>query len=151
MTDPKELEALEAKIEELTQLKDKLEEEILLLMDKVEEEQKVVEEKRRQVEGLGKKVKDLEEHFRMDTERLTKQLEDLRARREQLRAAIDGKLLSDYERLKEKLGGVAMVAVEDGTCTGCRMAVPRDMIDAIRAGDRIVRCENCHRILWIPD
>ncbi len=151
VTDPKELAALEQKIEELTALKDKLEEEILLLMDVVEEEESQVEQLRQRVQRMKEQVEDKKAHHRMETERLQREIADLQAQREELVGKIDATLLRTYEQLKQKLGGVAVAAVVNYTCSACHTAVPRDVADRIPNSEVPIRCENCHRILWRPD
>lgn len=151
VSDPKELSALERKIEELTTLIGKLEEEILVLMDQVEEEEAQVDRLRKRVEQLRTRVRDTEEHYRMDKERLQSEISQLQTRREELAEKIDGQLLRMYEQLRQRLGGVAVAAVVDYTCSVCHTAVPRDTVDRIASADMPIRCESCHRILWRPE
>jgi hypothetical protein len=70
-------------------------------------------------------------------------------------AAVDGVpagLLTTYERLRARLGGVA-VAVLDGTrCSGCHLTIPATELDALRhaAPGAVVQHEECGRILVPP-
>lgn len=149
VSDPKELAALERKIEELTQLKSKLEDEILALMDSVEEQRAGVAALRDEVERLHARAADVEEHYRMERARLEREIEELQARRTDLAAQVPPQLLAMYEQLRQRLGGVAVAAVVDGKCNACHNAVPRDMIDRIPRSDVPIRCETCRRILWV--
>lgn len=149
VSDPKELAALERKIAELTALKGKLEEEILRLMDQVEEEEQSVAGLADQVQRLRATLEDREAHYKMDTERLTREIEELGARRTDLVAQLDPSLLKTYDQLRQRLGGIAVAAVVDYTCQACHTAVPRDQADRIGKSATPIRCESCHRILWL--
>ncbi|MCX7597364.1 MAG: hypothetical protein N2512_00660 [Armatimonadetes bacterium] len=149
VSDPKELAALERKIEELTQLKSKLEDEILALMDSVEEQRASVVALREEVERLRARAADVEEHYRMERTRLEQEIQELQARRTELAAQAPPQLLAMYEQLRQRLGGVAVAGVVDGRCNACHNAVPRDMIDRIPRSEMPIRCETCRRILWV--
>ncbi|MBC7287566.1 MAG: hypothetical protein H5T86_05875 [Armatimonadetes bacterium] len=149
VTDPKKLAALERKIEELTQLKGKLEEEILLLMDEVEEEATAVEQMQGRVEQLRQRVQEIEQQYAADQQRLNDEITALAAEREEIARQVEPGLLRVYEQLRGKLGGVAVAAIENGMCSACHTAVPRDIDAKIAHSSVPVRCENCHRILWI--
>ncbi len=149
ISDPKQLSALERKIEELTVLKGKLEEQILVLMDQVEEEAAQVEELERQVALLRERAEDIEKHYEMDRSRLEGEIEQLQQRREELVGKIEPTLLRMYEQLRSRHRGVAVAAVEDGKCSACHTAVPRDIEAKLLHASVPVRCENCQRILWI--
>lgn len=149
VSDPKELAALERKIEELTQLKSKLEDEILALMDAVEEQRAGVAALREQVERLRARASDVEDHYRMTRARLESEIEELQAKRAELAARVPPQLLASYEQLRQRLGGVAVAAVVDGKCNACHNAVPRDVVERIPRTDVPIRCETCHRILWV--
>jgi predicted nucleic acid-binding Zn-ribbon protein len=149
VSDPKELASLERKIEELTVLIGKLEEEILVLMDRVEEEEEEVKRLADRVERLRSQAEDTEAHYKMETETLQREIEELEARRIELVGQIDPSLVQIYETLREKLGGVAVAGVVEYTCTACHTAVPRDQAERIPFSQSPIRCENCKRILWL--
>ncbi len=150
VSDPKELRALEMKIEELTSLKGKLEEELLLLMDRAEEEEQAVQKAEDVVRRLRAHAEDVEAHFSMETKRLKQEIADLEEQRKNLLPQISSERLKMYDTLRERLGGVAVAAVVDFTCTACHTAVPRDQAERILTSTTPIRCENCKRILWIP-
>ncbi len=149
VSDPKELAALERKIAELTALKGKLEEQILGLMDQVEEEEQAVAALADQVQRLRATAEDREAHYKMDTERLTREIQELGARRTELVAQLDPSLLKTYDQLRDRLGGVAVAGVVAYTCQACHTAVPRDQADRIGKSATPIRCESCRRILWL--
>ena len=79
------------------------------------------------------------------------------AREEAARAAaassVSAELLSEYERLRTRLGGIGAARLEHGTCMGCRMKLPATELDRIKhqPPDALVHCDQCGRILVRPD
>jgi predicted nucleic acid-binding Zn-ribbon protein len=69
-----------------------------------------------------------------------------------LAAALPADLLATYERLRARLGGVAVATLEGNRCGGCHLTLPATELDALRRApaDAIVRHEECGRILVRP-
>ena len=66
---------------------------------------------------------------------------------------VSAELLSEYERLRTRLGGIGAARLEHGTCMGCRMKLPATELDRIKhqPPDALVHCDQCGRILVRPD
>jgi predicted nucleic acid-binding Zn-ribbon protein len=64
-------------------------------------------------------------------------------------ATVPDDLLAEYERLRDRLGGIGAARLEHGTCMGCRMKLPATEIDRIKhqSPDELVHCDQCGRIL----
>lgn len=151
VTDPKQLRALQQKIAELERTKGRLEEEMLVLLDEGEEAQKAVDAQREAARALLKQLNELRERSSGQTERLRAEIEQLEARREELAAQVSESMLKQYEQLREKLGGVAVSAVKEGSCSQCHLSVPSTYAPRLRAREQVVKCENCRRILYLPE
>ena len=80
-----------------------------------------------------------------DLEQATSVLAEVSLRRRQLAALIEQPVLTVYQDLK-RTRGKAVVAVERGICTGCRIAQSVTDLQKIRSG-QLVRCGSCGRIL----
>ncbi len=150
ISDPKQLAALEKKIEELGRQKARLEEEMLELMEQLDQSQATIGKQQAAVEELDKRVTALRERHGTESRRLKRELDDLLAQREQLAASTDEAFLKQYESLREKVGGIAVAAVHKGSCQGCKVSLPSTYAQRLRAGDQLVRCESCRRILYLP-
>ena len=101
-----------------------------------------------------------------EQERLTSAVEDAERRRSDALAAIDSdaeyaqqqratvaphvsdELLALYDKLRAQLGGVAVVAIKQRRCDGCRLDLSATVVGRVRAAeeDEILRCEECRRI-----
>ena len=58
-------------------------------------------------------------------------------------------LLSLYEQLRARLGGIGAARLVKGSCTGCHLALPATEVDRIKREppDAVIRCDQCGRIL----
>jgi predicted nucleic acid-binding Zn-ribbon protein len=66
--------------------------------------------------------------------------------------AADGlptELVTEYERLRKRLGGVGAARLVNGSCSGCHLALPATELERIRRAplDNLLTCEQCGRIL----
>ena len=79
------------------------------------------------------------------------QIAELEADREKLAEEIPGDVLPLYSRLLVSKSGVALSPVTpEGQCGGCHMKLVASTLIKARAGQEIVQCENCARIL-VPE
>lgn len=73
------------------------------------------------------------------------------AARPPLAGEVEPPLLATYDRLAERLGGVAVARVIHGTCDGCRLSLSATELDQLRrGGSGRLHCEQCGRILVLP-
>ena len=63
--------------------------------------------------------------------------------------AVPPDLVSQYERLRTKLGGIGAARLVGNTCGGCHLALPATELDRIRhqPDDAVTLCDQCGRIL----
>jgi predicted nucleic acid-binding Zn-ribbon protein len=83
-------------------------------------------------------------------ENLLARQQELEAGRPPLTEGVDEDLLDRYNRLFKSKGGIALVTVEHGVCTGCHMQVNTQTILEVRAEKEIIGCPQCGRILYEP-
>ncbi len=79
--------------------------------------------------------------------RLGADIERDRARRQTLIDTVDQELRRRYETILSRRGGLAVVAVRDGTCQGCRMRIPPQLYNQIQRNDQVILCPSCQRML----
>lgn len=151
VSDPKELSALERKIAELERNMHRHEDMILELLEEIDELEAKVEAQRQKTEAQREKHEKIVANYEETTAQARKEMEELQARREELVAELPPQLLSPYENLLKREEGVAVSALRDGTCAECNVAVPRARWPMIERGTTIVKCENCRRILVVPE
>ena len=66
----------------------------------------------------------------------------------ELAALYDPALIAAYESVRRARGGQGAALIDRrGLCQGCRLVRPSAELSRARAGDQIVRCGGCSRIL----
>jgi hypothetical protein len=127
----------EDKILELFDQADKVKNEVEQEKIRLKEEERIFLEQKKEIEDRIKEIDD--------------RLAQLGAQRKQVMPDIDPKILTQYERILLNRDGLAIVGVKDNSCQGCNMFVPPQVINLIKMYERIITCEICNRILYIPD
>lgn len=97
------------------------------------------EEAEREKARLEQKQKAIEESLR-----------GTRSEREHLAADIDGSLLSQYDRIRTRKGGLAMAGLNDESCGACHMMLPPQVVNEV-IGGAVKTCPSCHRLLYWLD
>lgn len=79
------------------------------------------------------------------------EIEELARRREGAAGRVPESLLRQYERLRSKLGGVAVARLVGNHCDGCHLTLPATELDRIRhlPPGELVSCDQCGRILVV--
>ena len=69
--------------------------------------------------------------------------------RQSASASIPPDLLQQYDRLRERLGGVGAAPLVGGSCGGCHLSLPATELDRVKKmpPDAVIHCEQCGRIL----
>lgn len=78
-----------------------------------------------------------------DTKR---EAEELRKKIAALESGIPDAIKREFYQLHKQRNGVAIVKVNDGTCTGCRVKIRPQVVQQIKRGE-LGRCEGCRRLL----
>jgi predicted nucleic acid-binding Zn-ribbon protein len=139
--------ALQKEIDLAKQKKDKLEEEILGLLDRIESAIKTSKDAlavgEKDVSLVAGEVKEREAQI----ERLKKELEERAGGRNEVAGKLPGELVRRYEQIRSRRG-VALAAVKDGTCQGCHMKLNSQNLLEVKKGKDVVVCDGCSRILF---
>ena len=147
----KEYQALLKEIETIKNENDRTEEDVIMLMEKVEElhrdsETTSVDLEKRQVE-IEKEIAGLEKEIAS----IGKNISKLTKERNNLLAVVNESLRTAYEMLREKRAGVAVVNVKDGVCLGCYMNIPPQFFIEVTRNSQVNRCPSCSRIFYFAD
>jgi uncharacterized protein len=144
----KEYQALLKEIEAARQANDKAEEEILVLMDKIEELKKDHEAvaallKKREAE-VGKEKDKLNKVL----ESVDKTIRELRVQRDNLLSVVSDSLKETYTTLIVKRSGLAVVNLKNGVCQGCYMNIPPQLFIEATKNRQLILCPSCNRIFY---
>ncbi|MBC8175168.1 MAG: hypothetical protein H8E82_05900 [Candidatus Marinimicrobia bacterium] len=123
---------------ELSEEKDRIEEELKIDTLKLEE---ISEELAIQKEMLEKTIASTD-----------KEKQEFMSQRETIIPNIEPRYLSIYNRVRQARDGLAVVNVVNRVCGGCHARLTSQMISEIRSGTIVHTCPACRRFLyWDPD
>jgi predicted nucleic acid-binding Zn-ribbon protein len=146
---PKELMTLQEEVEYLNKRINEKEDSALELMSEVESTHKRTDKMKQQVEELEKRWHERETALLAERSELETQLADAKRRREASVAAIDRAELDLYEYLRVGRRKPTVAKVEQGRCQGCRITLPVNKLQQVRARRSLVQCDSCERILFL--
>ena len=149
---PKELASMQEEVTLLDRHTRGMEDAILALMQEVEDLQGQVQTLTDEVIAARAALAQHESAFARDQVALEAALAALRQEREEVAAAIDADLLRRYDRIRDRMGDVAVAAVRKGICEGCHVAIPEGRVRRLQEEeDLLLTCERCGRILVLSD
>ena len=145
----KEYQAHLFEIELARKKKDSIEENVLDMMERVEQNEQAVkeaEEQAKEAQNVFDAEKSrLENHFA----NLANELADLERQQTTLAELVDKPLLTRYNRLKIMRKGFAVAQLREGACGGCQLQLPPQLVAEVKRGDELMDCSYCHRILYM--
>ncbi len=142
--------ALINEIEAAKKTKTLLEDDVLVLMEKIETLQK--EAKAAEVEAQ-KVQAELDGQLRaLDAEEIVfkAQVETKKADRDVFAGALPAEARDRYEAIQRgRPGYVAVVPINQMVCGGCRTGLTPHLVNQVMKGKEIITCDGCSRILYI--
>jgi predicted nucleic acid-binding Zn-ribbon protein len=88
------------------------------------------------------------EHARKQTAEDEKQLAELSAQRDQLRAGISDDTLRHYDRVLQRRGSGIAAMHDNEMCSACRVILRPQVYQDVMKGEVILACDSCQRILY---
>lgn len=127
------------------------EESVIEILDLVEQEKGKITA---QQEKVSQKVADLKakiQNYQKEAKEIGEKINSLGNKRQQHTLGLEQKTLNYYQDLLKKRDGLAIVPVAGNNCGACHMALTHQKINEIKMYDKLVLCETCVRILYIPE
>jgi hypothetical protein len=115
-----------------------------------------------EIETVSKELASRKEILPLETEQHEERLKDWRVTQRgmndelanaeeeisRLAAAMHPRDRTEFSRLIEKKGGLAIVLVIGGSCSACHVKIRPAALQALKAGREIIYCDSCKRILY---
>jgi uncharacterized protein len=147
----KELQALTHEVESLKETNQRLEGEVLASMEGADARTARIKEL---TDAIAKGRVDLnaaEKEIADEVEELKGNIAKTRKAREKIAENVEPSLLSRYQMIFSRRGGVAVALAKGGTCQGCRMRLPPQLYNEIQKLQQIHFCPNCQRVLYYEE
>lgn len=144
----KEYTAMEHETDALRKKISDLEDEVLILMDKIDEESERIGTRENQAAA---EIRDFDEQITsMQGQLQTRktELETAVLQEQEARKEVHPSLVASFDKLYQKNAGVAVVAVNENVCGHCHVRIPPQTLTEIRDGWAIIHCESCSCVLY---
>ena len=146
---PKELEALQHEVDLLKDALGRLEDRLLEIMTALEEATARRDKAREGLDRAEAAWAEASARLSADAERLRAEIASGAAAREGISARITAGTLTRYDDLRRRKAGLAVVRLQAGACTGCRVAVPNSIRRRAQEDGTPETCPNCERLMVI--
>ncbi len=147
----KEYQALLKEIETAQQENKAIEDDILVLMEKIDAASVAIgtaeERARKEEAAIQVEQQDLEASLR----KLGEELEAVEQLRRELVSQILPEAISQYQKLFATKNGVALAEARGEACSGCYMSIPPQVFVNVKKNDSIITCPQCGRILYYKE
>jgi uncharacterized protein len=149
VTSPRELQMLQADVDQLRRHRRSLEDRELEVMERREALDSEVRELETRARELQTDTASLGSVLSAAEAEVDEELAGERSARDELAATVDAALLDDYERRRERARGVGVARLNGTTCQGCHLSIPSVEAERIRKSPAgtVAHCDNCGCIL----
>ena len=147
VTNPKELAGLQQDHEYSMRSRDRVEDQVLLAMERVDKSEKAVADASARLEHVETQWQEAQARLAKQIEQLQGRIAALKEERAEVAARLEASDLALYEELLRKKGGRAVVLLSGQMCQGCRVTLASGKAQRVRLDQELITCTNCGRIL----
>ncbi|MBP7934301.1 MAG: hypothetical protein KA354_06600 [Phycisphaerae bacterium] len=134
----------------------KIEDQVLAVMGRVDEERKKERDFKARLEKEHAQVAELTRVAAANEAELAAEVKELESQRAEAAALVPLGVLQIFEKTCEKHDGEAMALLHkthpkraEFVCNGCNMSIPLEIVNALQSGDKVYQCQTCSRILFL--
>jgi hypothetical protein len=147
----KEYQAMLKEIEITEAAVGSIEDELLVIMDKLDQAKKKIHVREKELEEYRRDYESRKAQFEQELTALDAEIAIYHEKDMRLKEQIAPGLLKKYETIKSRSHGVAVVAVWKETCKGCHMNIPPQLYIELQKDADIQYCPHCNRIIYWED
>ena len=149
VSSPKELQSMQADIDQLRRHQRSVENRELELMEAREPLDATLGDLEQQRAGVGDEVERVRGELGHAEADIIAEMQRERATRDGIAAGIDAALVKEYERCRAQAKGAGVARLLGTTCQGCHLSIPAIEAEQIKrsGGQPIAHCDNCGAIL----
>jgi uncharacterized protein len=145
----RDLQAMAEEVDGLRGRIRRLEDVILEVMEEREPVEALVGQLSAERAAVTDRLAHVESDLGAAVQELAAEEEEHAARRAELAGTVPPELIARYERLRQRLGGVGVARLVNGSCGGCHITLSATELDRLRKApaDEVLTCEQCGRVL----
>ncbi len=147
----KELQALTLEVETLKDTNQRLETELLAMLESADPRAARIKELGELIAKGRTELADGEKEIAGQVEELKTSISQKRRDRDKVAGEIPPGLLQRYNTLFTRRQGLAVALAKSGSCMGCRRLLPPQLFNEIQKNLQIHFCPNCQRILYFEE
>jgi predicted nucleic acid-binding Zn-ribbon protein len=147
----KEYSAIKAEIGGKEADKSVLEDEILNMMTRNEENHQKYRSLENEIEHEQSELKELQKQVEANIKALENEIDEQRKKHNEYASMLDSDALQHYNRLVSHKDAVAVVSVVNKVCQGCFMSVTAQILNQLMSGKDLTFCHSCGRILYLEN
>jgi predicted nucleic acid-binding Zn-ribbon protein len=149
ISSPRDLENLQHEIGSLDRRISDLEDAELEVMERLEAAEVTQADLRSRADAFAGRQTELESTRDAAVKELDEQRTALADKRASVAADLPDDLITTYQKLRERNGGIGAAPLVGKRCMGCRMELAPSDLNRFKAAapDAVLRCEECGRIL----
>ncbi len=144
----REYQSLLKEIEDSKKNMKEKEEEIVSLMETSEANSKIMAEQENLTADEKTALDEESAKAKKQSAKIERKKKKIVKKRKAMAKDIDAAVLRNYDMLRTRRNGKAVVGVIKGVCQGCFMSIPPQHFNNILKGDRMLNCPICQRILF---
>jgi predicted nucleic acid-binding Zn-ribbon protein len=144
----KEYQAMLTEIETVEKSNGRIEEEILILYDRIDEKKGFVKTHDRELKQYQSSYEAERKQIDEELSSIDGELEVQQKKFEALVPDLKPDLLRRYEMIKGRRNGVAVVSARNSICSGCNMNLPPQLYNELQRSEELICCPNCNRIIY---
>lgn len=148
VTNQREFDALSDQRDHAAAERGQAEEGLLELMVEMDDLQGARERHLVAIEKMTRLREDEESMLQVRESELSRDIADTEEVRRRSAADLPAGLLARYEALKKSRGGRAVASLDGRVCGVCRVELPTGDLARARAGQELVQCNSCRRIIF---
>ncbi len=143
-----EYKALLKEIEYAKKADSATEDDILVVFEEIDTLEQTIKEGEESIRENESKLQEETLCLEREIVEVDKEHQILQHERKRVAAELDTTILEDYEKIRSRRAGQAVVTVQKEVCPGCHMQVPPQTINEVLQTGEIRHCQYCRRILY---
>lgn len=135
-------------IELANKKKDALEEKVLMAMERAEEKQRELDGVQRHLQEVTHALEKERTEIESLSAKLTHDATQVDQQKNALFPSLEKRVYDRYSTLKLSLKLRVIAPVFGGTCQGCQLQIPPQLVASVKRADQLLSCPYCYRILY---